>query len=80
MTPTSPCPRLYGFVPSISFSNTPFDNGGTGGALYVPAALISAYQGAANWSTILGYPNNRILPIEGSAYETRYADGTEVPR
>ena len=63
-----------------NFSNTPFDNGGTGGALYVPAALISAYQGAANWSTILGYPNNRILPIEGSVYETRYADGTEVPR
>ena len=66
--------------PKIHFSNTPFDNGGTGGALYVPAALISAYQGAANWSTILGYPNNRILPIEGSVYETRYADGTEVPR
>lgn len=61
-----------------NFSNTPFDNGGIGGSLYVPAALISTYQAASNWSVLLGYFNNRILAIEGSPYETRYADGTEV--
>ena len=60
------------------FQNTPFASGGTGGTLYVPQALISAYQSATNWSTILGYANNQILPIEGSIYETQYADGTPV--
>lgn len=58
--------------------NTPFKSGGTGGTLYVPQALISSYQSANNWSTILGYANNQILPIEGSIYETQYADGTPI--
>ena len=62
-----------------SFTNTPFASGGTGGTLYVPSDLISSYQSATNWSTILGYPNNQILAIEGSYYETHYADGTEIP-
>lgn len=51
---------------------------GTGGTLYVPQDLISSYQSASNWSTILGYANNQILPIEGSIYETQYADGTPI--
>jgi len=67
---------------SISNANvlnaTPFKSGSTGGTLYVPQALISSYQSATNWSTILGYENNQILPIEGSIYETQYADGTPV--
>ena len=61
-----------------NFSNTPFASNGTGGTLYVPQAQISAYQSATNWSTILGYANNQILPIEGSIYETQYADGTVI--
>lgn len=61
-----------------SFTNTPFASGGTGGTLYVPQALISSYQSATNWSTILGYANNQILSIEGSIYETQYADGTPI--
>lgn len=61
------------------FVNTPFASGGTGGKLYVPQSLISSYQSATNWSTILGYPNNQILPIEGSVYETKYADGRTIP-
>lgn len=61
-----------------AFTSTPFADGGSGGTLYVPQALISAYQAAANWSTILGYENNQILPIEGSVYETQYADGTPI--
>lgn len=52
-----------------AFSNTPFASGKAGGTLYVPQALISAYQSATNWNTILGYPNNKILPIEGSEYD-----------
>ena len=55
-----------------------FASGGTGGTLYVPQALIASYQSATNWSTILGYANNQILPIEGSIYETQYADGTPI--
>lgn len=61
-----------------AFRDTPFKDGGTGGTLYVPSALISSYQSATNWSTVLGYANNQILPIEGSQYENYYADGTVI--
>lgn len=61
-----------------AFSNTPFASGKAGGTLYVPSALISNYQSATNWSTILGYANNSIQPIEGSVYENAYADGTPI--
>lgn len=63
---------------TASFNNTPFASGGSGGTLYVPQDLIASYQAAANWSTILGYANNQILPIEGSIYENVYADGTPI--
>ena len=61
------------------FTDSPFASGRTGGTLYVPEDLIDDYQAATNWSTILGYPNNQIKKIEGSYYETHYADGTEIP-
>lgn len=61
------------------FSQTPFASGNAGGTLYVPAALIEAYQAATNWSVILAYSTNQILPIEGSIYETQYVDGTPIP-
>lgn len=65
---------------NISHLNgTPFASGEAGGTLYVPQALIASYQAATNWSTILGYANNQILPIEGSIYETQYVDGTPIP-
>lgn len=60
------------------FNGTPFASNGTGGTLYVPQSLISSYQSATNWSTILGYANNQIKAIEGSVYETKYADGTSI--
>jgi len=60
------------------FKDTPFASGGTGGTLYVPSSLISSYQAATNWSTILGYANNQIKAIEGSIYENAYADGTPI--
>ena len=61
-----------------AFNNSPFASAGSGGTLYVPSALISTYQSATNWSTILGYANNSIQAIEGSQYENYYADGTPV--
>lgn len=61
-----------------AFNTTPFASSGTGGTLYVPSALVSSYQSASNWSTILGYANNSIQAIEGSYYETHYADGTVI--
>lgn len=60
------------------FTGTPFASGGSGGTLYVPSALISSYQSATNWSTILGYSTNSIQAIEGSQYENYYADGTPI--
>lgn len=68
-------------VPDLRAINglpTCFQTAGSGGTLYVPQALIAEYQAATNWSTILGYTNNQILPIEGSIYETQYADGTPI--
>lgn len=62
-----------------AFNGTPFASNGSGGTLYVPSALISDYQSATNWSTILAYTNNQIVAIEGSIYETKYADGTTIP-
>lgn len=61
-----------------AFTNTPFASGKAGGMLYVPQDLIASYQAATNWSTILGYANNSIEAIEGSIYETQYADGTPI--
>ena len=62
-----------------AFSGTLFASGKSGGTLYVPNSLISAYQSETNWGTILGYATNSIQAIEGSQYETHYADGTVIP-
>lgn len=64
---------------NANFTGTPFASDGTGGTLYVPSAQVSEYQAATNWSTLLARTNNQILSIEGSYYETHYADGTSVP-
>lgn len=69
-----------------SFGGTPFASDGTGGTLYVPSALISSYQSATNWSTILGYTNNQIKSIESTHTDPNapidltlyYADGTPI--
>ena len=44
--------------------------------LYVPSALVSDYATATNWAT--NAANRTVLPIEGSIYETQYADGTPI--
>lgn len=69
-----------------AFQNTKFASGKAGGTLYVPAAMISAYQAATNWSVILGYENNQIKSIESTATDpdapvdltTHYIDGTLI--
>ena len=69
------------------FSGTRFDSGKSGGTLYVPNDLISSYQSASNWSTILGYANNQIKSIESTHTDPNapidltlyYIDGTPIP-
>lgn len=69
-----------------NFNNTPFASGGSGGTLYVPASLLSSYEAASGWSTILGYTNNQIKSIESTHTDPTapidltlyYADGTPI--
>lgn len=69
-----------------AFSGTPFASGGTGGTIYIPKALYDHlgdgtsldYKAATNWSTIDGYGTITWAKIEGSIYETQYADGTPI--
>ena len=52
-------------------------NNPTESTIYVPSALISSYQTATNWVT--GYNAGlTFTAIEGSYYETHYADGTPI--
>jgi hypothetical protein len=44
---------------------TPFYEGGTGGTLLVPRALVTEYPNATNWSIVLAWnANNRVLALE----------------
>lgn len=60
-------------VPSIqninAFNGTPYANGGSGGKIYVPSALIESYKTATNWSALYGYGTVEFVPLEGSKYE-----------
>lgn len=51
------------------FNGTPFANGGTGGTIYVPEALIASYKTAAQWSIVDGYGTITWKAIEGSEYD-----------
>ena len=52
------------------FSSTPFASNGSGGTVYVPSALIGAYQTASNWSALYEGGKCAFVAIEGSQYET----------
>jgi hypothetical protein len=52
-----------------AFQGTPFASDGTGGTVYVPAALIESYQTATNWSTLYASGTCNFAAIEGSEYE-----------
>lgn len=60
------------------FTSTPYASGGIGGVIYAPSSLIDTYKAATNWSTIDAYGTITWLPIEGSIYETTYADGRQI--
>lgn len=67
------------------FNSTKFASGGAGGTIYIPKVLYDAlgtgtndYKAASNWSTIDGYGTITWAKIEGSYYETHYADGTVI--
>ena len=70
-----------------AFNGTPFANGGSGGTIYIPKSLYdhlgdgtsSDYQSATNWSTLHGYGTITWAKIEGSIYETKYVDGSDIP-
>lgn len=61
-----------------TFNGTKFASGKSGGTLYVPQSMISSYESDSVWGTLLGYTNNSIEAIEGSAYETHYVDGSAI--
>lgn len=46
--------------------------------VYVPSSLISSYEAAANWETRVTAGYITFHAIEGSIYETKYADGTPI--
>ena len=46
--------------------------------LYVPSALIETYQTTSHWATRYSAQTLTIHAIEGSIYETQYADGTSI--
>ena len=72
-------PSLVSLNGDSGLSSSYFGKNKSGGTLYVHSSLVNQYIQATNWSTFLGYENNRILPIEGSIYEAQYADGTLIP-
>jgi len=69
-----------------NFAQTPFVSGGSGGTIYIPKVLYDHlgdgsaldYKSATNWSTMDGYGTITWAQIEGSIYETAYADGTPI--
>lgn len=54
---------------TTAFNGTPFASNGSGGTVYVPAALVESYQTAANWSTLYAAGSCTFVAIEGSEYE-----------
>jgi hypothetical protein len=52
-----------------SLYGTPFEDDEAEATLYVPQALISAYEADSNWAQILARAGKSIVPIEGSPYE-----------
>lgn len=69
-----------------AFDNSPFRTSGANVSIYIPETLYNAldsgtndYKATTNWSTLPSYGANITwAKIEGSYYETHYADGTSV--
>lgn len=74
-------------LPNVNnFTGSPFASGKAGGTIYIPKVLYDElgtgssldYKSATNWSTVDGYGTITWAQIEGSQYETQYADGTAI--
>lgn len=77
-------------VPNLTttgaFTGSSLDNGGNGCTIYIPKVLYdhlgdgssSDYRNQTNWATVYGYGTITFAKIEGSIYETHYADGTPI--
>lgn len=64
---------------SNALQDTPFKGyGGLTGTLYAPSALVESYKTASKWCELYNAGTMTVLPIEGSIYETQYADGTPI--
>lgn len=62
-----------------AFTNTPFRGyNSLVGTVYVPTALIESYKTATNWSTLYNNGTCQFSSLEGSQYESYYADGNTV--
>lgn len=82
--------RTSGLVSIASMSGFPpyqYGANGSGGTVYIPKVFYDHlgdgtsldYLNATNWSTFMSYnANNTFACIEGSIYETQYADGTVI--
>ena len=51
---------------------------GTTTFIYVPSALLAQYKTASNWASLFANYPDMFKTIEGSYYETHYADGTVI--
>lgn len=77
---------IVALAATSAFSNNHYKNGGSGGTIYIPKALYDHlgdnssldYKKATNWVTVDGYGTITWEKIEGSIYETQYADGTPI--
>lgn len=69
-----------------NLDGTPFASGGIGGTIYIPETLYNAlgtgtndYKANTNWAVVDARGTITWAKIEGSYYETHYADGTLIP-
>lgn len=81
--------RYDGIVPLVNIAQSmppAFLSNGAGGTIYIPKSMYDHlgdgsaldYKAATNWVTLDGYGKTTWAQIEGSAYETQYADGTPI--
>lgn len=61
-------------VATQAFTASPAASGGAGITVYVPASLKATYEADSVWSGLAV----TFASIEGSIYETQYADGTPI--
>ena len=61
-------------VAAQAFTSSPAASGGAGITVYVPSALKATYEANSVWSGLAV----TFASIEGSIYETQYADGTPI--